>query len=97
MSQEQINALEQRIADLGDGKIFDTKASRPIAIQKEISVRNVNEQSVNKDNIENKVFGNDFFNNENLSFEPNISVPVGDSYVLGPGDEVLIDVSYNFV
>ncbi len=92
MSQEQINALEQRIADLGDGKIFDTKASRPIAIQKEISVRNVNEQSVNKDNIENKVFGNDFFNNENLSFEPNISVPVGDSYVLGPGDEVLIDV-----
>lgn len=38
------------------------------------------------------VFGRDIFRTKNLSFEPNMNVPVPTSYVLGPGDEVIIDV-----
>ena len=39
-----------------------------------------------------KVFGRDIFNNEELSFEPNMNIATPDSYVLGAGDAVLIDI-----
>ena len=39
-----------------------------------------------------KVFGRDIFNNEELSFEPNMNIATPDNYVLGAGDAVLIDI-----
>ncbi|PXY03001.1 sugar transporter [Marinifilum breve] len=39
-----------------------------------------------------EIFGFHFFNSENLSFAPNVDVPVSDSYALGIGDEVNIAV-----
>lgn len=39
-----------------------------------------------------KVFGHDIFRSKLLSFEPNSSVAVAPTYVLGPGDELIIDV-----
>lgn len=39
-----------------------------------------------------KVFGRDIFNNENLSFEPNMNIATPQNYVIGPGDAVNIDV-----
>lgn len=39
-----------------------------------------------------KVFGHDIFNNENLSFEPNVNVATPRDYKLGPGDVVFVDI-----
>lgn len=39
-----------------------------------------------------KVFGRDIFNNKNLSFEPNMNIATPEDYVLGPGDQVFIDI-----
>ena len=39
-----------------------------------------------------KVFGRDIFNNEELTFEPNMNIATPDNYVLGAGDAVLIDI-----
>ena len=39
-----------------------------------------------------KVFGRDIFNNEELSFEPNMNMAMPDNYILGPGDNVFVDV-----
>ena len=39
-----------------------------------------------------QIFGHDIFQNENLTFEPNMNIATPASYVLGPGDEVLIDI-----
>ena len=39
-----------------------------------------------------KVFGRDIFNNEELSFEPNMNIATPDDYRLGPGDAVFIDI-----
>jgi protein involved in polysaccharide export with SLBB domain len=39
-----------------------------------------------------EVFGHDIFRNEKLSFEPNMNIATPASYILGPGDEVLIDI-----
>ena len=39
-----------------------------------------------------KVFGRDIFNNKLLSFEPNMNIATPQNYVVGPGDNVIIDV-----
>lgn len=39
-----------------------------------------------------QIFGHNIFDNENLTFEPNINVATPVNYRLGPGDEVIIDV-----
>ena len=40
----------------------------------------------------NKIFGHDIFNNEYLTFEPNMNIATPDNYVLGPGDAVFVDI-----
>ena len=44
------------------------------------------------DETERKVFGHDIFNNKLLSFEPNMNIATPQDYVLGPGDQLVIDV-----
>ena len=39
-----------------------------------------------------RIFGHDLFTNSKLTFEPNLSIATPDNYVLGPGDEVIVDV-----
>lgn len=39
-----------------------------------------------------RVFGRDIFNNKNLSFEPVMNIATPQNYVLGPGDQLIIDI-----
>ena len=39
-----------------------------------------------------RVFGRDIFSQANPSFQPNTNMPIPDSYVLGPGDQVVVDI-----
>ena len=39
-----------------------------------------------------KVFGRDIFNNKLLSFEPNMNIATPQNFVLGPGDQVIVDI-----
>ena len=39
-----------------------------------------------------EVFGRDIFAQSNPNFQPNANMPIPDSYVLGPGDQVIVDV-----
>ena len=39
-----------------------------------------------------KVFGRDIFNNKRLTFEPVMNIATPQNYVLGPGDQLIIDV-----
>ncbi|MBR1688759.1 MAG: SLBB domain-containing protein [Prevotella sp.] len=45
-----------------------------------------------EDESKRKVFGRDIFNNEELSFEPNMNIATPQNYRLGPGDAVFVDV-----
>ena len=38
-----------------------------------------------------RIFGHDMFTNARLTFEPNLNIATPENYVLGPGDEVIID------
>lgn len=45
---------------------------------------------------EERIFGHDIFNTEELSFEPNENAATPQNYRLGPGDEVIVDIwGYN--
>ena len=46
-----------------------------------------------KDTLD-RIFGQDIFSDENriLTFEPNINAATPEDYVLGPGDEIIIDI-----
>lgn len=39
-----------------------------------------------------KIFGHDIFNRGALSFEPNMNIATPQNYVLGPGDQVIVDI-----
>ncbi|MBR2243681.1 MAG: SLBB domain-containing protein [Prevotella sp.] len=39
-----------------------------------------------------QIFGHDIFNRGALSFEPNMNIATPQNYVLGPGDQVIIDI-----
>lgn len=39
-----------------------------------------------------KIFGHDIFRSQTLSFEPSMNIATPTDYVLGPGDEVILDI-----
>ena len=49
-------------------------------------------QNVKPEEKGKKVFGRDIFNNKNLSFEPQMNIATPQNYVIGPGDELIIDI-----
>lgn len=54
------------------------------------NINEVDEGKTGPDSL--KVFGRDIFNNKLLSFEPNMNIATPQNYVLGPGDQVVIDI-----
>ena len=58
--------------------------------------KNKKEENLNKDLLLKgdtiEVFGRNVFRNNRLSFTPNINMPTPRNYVLGPGDEVIVDI-----
>ena len=49
-------------------------------------------QGIAPDASGKKVFGRDIFAQANPSFQPNANMPIPDNYVLGPGDQVVVDI-----
>ena len=54
------------------------------------NINNREDGKVGPDSL--KVFGRDIFNSKLLSFEPNMNIATPQNYVLGPGDEVIVDI-----
>lgn len=42
--------------------------------------------------LRSKIFGADLFKNSKLTFEPNLNIATPKNYVIGPGDELMIDI-----
>ena len=54
--------------------------------------RDIQAMSGTSEGTGKKVFGRDIFNNRRLSFEPNLNIATPQNYVLGPGDQVIVDI-----
>ncbi|WP_244824773.1 SLBB domain-containing protein [Carboxylicivirga mesophila] len=104
MSQEQITKLRQRINEvkLTGGTGLNQPGMESSSVSEFGMIESV-KMPVDSAVIDQRIFGFSFFNNDKLTFEPNVNLPVPPSYVLGPGDEIIIDVwgvsqqSYNLL
>ncbi|MGZ2369835.1 SLBB domain-containing protein [Ancylomarina sp. YFZ004] len=95
-SETQISQLRQRIEALrwssrGDStqlKKLDGEAE--LESLNELSPKAGLDEDIKKDL--SKIFGFHFFNSDKLTFAPSINVPISDSYTLGLGDELVINI-----
>lgn len=98
----EIIKLRARLSklDITDLSKFKQKEKlNPSIKKKEIEGREVDSTSFEKDLKKVKertpasyIFGGDLFNNENITFEPNLRIPTPKNYVIGPDDEIVVDV-----
>ncbi len=85
------NAKEQQLTAGQQGT--STELNQEADLQYEQIQQNINEVGDGKTGPDSlKVFGRDIFNNKLLSFEPNMNIATPQNYVLGPGDQVVIDI-----
>ena len=66
---------------IGDAPL--TEMDRALAVQDSVNVVEQNKK---------KVFGRDIFNNRALTFEPAMNIATPQNYLVGPGDQIIVDV-----
>ena len=98
ITQEQL----LRIKNTYDGTLTTEQKSETPADRLRIdnvvdSVGITHNRPIRKLTRSGEVFGRNIFNNQQLSFEPNLNIATPENYVLGPGDEVIIDIWGNSV
>jgi protein involved in polysaccharide export with SLBB domain len=52
-----------------------------------------NEKKEDIEEVKTKIFGADLFKNSNITFEPNLRIATPKSYVIGPDDKLIIDLT----
>jgi protein involved in polysaccharide export with SLBB domain len=95
-TQQQIDQMRRRIEALKWSSRGDSTFMKGIEeeelLAKEGEFSQKAEFELEDEEERMNIFGFQFFNTENLSFVPNVNVPVSDNYALGNGDEVVINV-----
>ncbi len=86
--EKKNESLSQKELQKDSQKKMETEMKKDMAFLDLDSV--VYYKNLLKDKIE--VFGRNLFNNELLTFEPAMNIPAPADYILGAGDQVIIDV-----
>jgi len=104
MSADQVQLLQQRIAQIrkssGNTTANDTTQvqSRKLNYQPDTSSDTLNKAKQNLDlfgKLKPKIFGADLFRNGRMTFEPNLHLATPVNYILGPDDQVNINIYGN--
>ena len=92
-SENQISTLKSRINKLSKTKSTSTNnktGNKTTTTNTTLEAAAKQQQTVkrqyNYTAIDSTIFGFKIFNNETLSFEPSATIPISDTYVVGPGD-----------
>ncbi len=92
-SESQINQVRARLNELGAIGFSEKTLTNDIT-QGEMEYIPSNESPkvapINSGG--GKIFGSELFNNPQLTFAPDLSIPTPSNYILGPGDKVVIDL-----
>ncbi|MEO6231572.1 MAG: SLBB domain-containing protein [Ferruginibacter sp.] len=96
LPDEQINKLSERLVNIKTGtttKINSDKSS-PNSNEKTDRYANKDASKVPMQNVEQdiSVFGSELFTSNSLVFEPNLRIPTPAGYIIGPDDELIINV-----
>lgn len=90
-TRQQINELKRRFEQLGNTTQEDSSQGTTVADSSFFGGISEKEE-VEKTQERRRLFGFDFFNSEKLTFEPSVNLPASKSYIVGPGDEISIDI-----
>lgn len=95
LTQEQVDAARSKISqpegvDMKVNRMRTMTASTEDQGRDSLVKRNV-ATSV-KRSVKKSIFGHDLFTNKQLTFEPNLNIATPTNYLLGPGDELIIDI-----
>lgn len=88
MPAAEINALKARIGALSATASGGASSGGMVQGSGSKSANAVSSQPANVSTI----FGSELFSNPSLSFEPDLRIPTPKNYVLGPDDQLLLDV-----
>lgn len=96
LSTDQILALKKRMALLDPNALNEINgpkksSSDPYEARVAVKAKSPSTKSEESNN-ELKVFGANIFENENLSFEPNLNIATPQGYVVGVGDQIVVDI-----
>lgn len=90
---EQLRAGGIRTSQEMNGQSVMGERQPPLMSEADIFGRLAGSQRGNQlTEIQKKIYGYDLFQSDNLTFAPNLNIPTPDDYVLGPGDEINIDL-----
>jgi protein involved in polysaccharide export with SLBB domain len=89
MSANELNKLKARVKNLttvekNNDYVTSEALTRNAKLQAEYYSVETNDRT--------RIYGSSLFNTSNLTFEPNLRLPTPENYVLGPDDELIIDV-----
>ena len=88
-NSDQTTSQELTTARVGtSGEVYADAAAEVQDVEHDVQAT----QNVTPDAQGKKVFGRDIFRQANPSFQPNANMPIPDNYVLGPGDQVVVDI-----
>jgi len=104
MSPEQINAMMKKMSgekdsnqDLNRDQIDDTREQES-DLDDETNNKRDSTKAGNKQTVKrNLIFGSSFFQNASNTFEPNLRIATPTNYILGPEDELVVDIYGNSV
>lgn len=71
---------------------LDNDLGKRVSPEEEYAVSGKDSTGVVKKKSGKLIYGHDIFNQKNLSFEPNSNLATPANYVLGPGDQVVINI-----
>lgn len=99
VSELQIAKLRERVGRLrlsgastqSSGSTFNTRSAEVLSPDDVFGLLGNPEQGIIKPEGP-QVFGLDLFRSDKLTFSPNLNIPTPPDYVLGPGDELIIDL-----
>jgi protein involved in polysaccharide export with SLBB domain len=97
MPMAEVGKLQQRLAKLKQGgqkevKVVTDSDTRTVEGEEQLSPERVMPELETLSPYQQKIFGFSLFYNKKLNFNPSLSVPTPQGYVLGAGDQLLIDV-----
>ncbi len=99
LPQAEIAKLSTRVNQIKSARVSASQASSGIRERKQnelnevLKKRQQSNDPVTDKPLEERLFGFHIFsNNERLTFEPSLNMPAPKTYVLGPGDELFIDI-----
>ncbi len=96
MPQDEITKLQQRIQVLkaSQGAQQQSQTGKKLSPDSSTTGRTENRQTplTNEEEVDKRIFGSELFSTSSMTFEPNLRIATPTNYVIGPDDQLLIDI-----